>query len=45
MIDSVLVDGDAQGAEVLDRDDYSVREELARIARIEPVGAEGFWSL
>jgi predicted DsbA family dithiol-disulfide isomerase len=32
-------------ASVLDRDDYDVREELAREAHIEPVGADGFWTL
>jgi hypothetical protein len=32
-------------ARVLERDEYAVREELARVARLEPVGADGFWSL
>lgn len=32
-------------AAVLDRDAFSVREELARVALLDPVGADGFWSL
>lgn len=32
-------------AAVMDADPYVVREELARTARLEPVGADGFWSL
>jgi hypothetical protein len=32
-------------ASVLDEDIYSVHEELARFAHLQPVGADGFWSL
>jgi predicted DsbA family dithiol-disulfide isomerase len=32
-------------ATVLGRDPFEVREELARVAELEPVGADGFWHL
>ncbi len=35
----------AEIAEVLESDAYAVREELARVARFDPVGGDGFWTL
>jgi predicted DsbA family dithiol-disulfide isomerase len=32
-------------ATVLERDPFEVREELSRIAELDPVGADGFWHL
>lgn len=32
-------------AAVLERDPYEVREDLARVAQLVPVGADGFWTI